>query len=346
MIILAIDTSCDETSVAISRDTVILANIISSQINLHKGWGGVVPTIAQRAHRERIDAVIAAALRLARLTLEQIDIFAVTYGPGLAIALEVGVARAKTLALTEGKPLIAVNHMTGHIFANLAKTKTGRAPIDQIEFPALALLVSGGHTELVLLRSYYDFSIIGQTLDDAMGEAYDKVAKMLQLGYPGGPIVARLADSGDPYAFDFPIPMKRSGDFNISFSGLKTSVLYTIKKLLAKPGTSLTKKQIVDLAASFQRVAIESIILKLVAAVREHRPKQLLLGGGVIANVKFRVAIRQAVKPYRLQVVYPNLQKLCTDNAAMIAVAASFQAKRGDFVKDIMALDRDPSLRI
>ncbi len=346
MYILAIDTSFDETSIAISKNDRVLANIISSQVQLHKKWGGAVPSIAQRAHRERIDAVLREALSRAQLNLEAIDVFAVTYGPGLAIALEVGVSKAKELATTYQKPLVAVNHMVGHIYANLVKTKAGSAALEHLEYPTIALLLSGNHSELVLLRSETDFSIIGQTLDDAMGEAYDKVARMLSLGYPGGPIVSQLAKVGNPFAFDFPVPMKQSGDLNFSFSGLKTSVLYTIKKLTNNGQIPLTKQQIIDIAASFQRVAFASIILKLTGAVKLYPVKQILLGGGVIANTELRKAIRTAMKPLGITVIYPNLKKLCTDNAAMIAVAAYYQAKRGEFVADFTDLDRDPALAL
>jgi N6-L-threonylcarbamoyladenine synthase len=344
MYILAIDTSCDETSVAISNNVRILANIISSQIDLHKSWGGVVPSIAQRAHRERIDGAIQEALKRAQLTAEQIDVFAVTYGPGLAIALEVGVSKAKQLAIQYNKPLVAVNHMAGHIYANFAQTKNGTAAVSEVQYPALALLVSGGHTEMVIMHEDGQLEIIGATLDDAMGEAYDKVAKMLNLGYPGGPIVAELADEGDPKAYSFPIPMKHSGDLNFSFSGLKTAVLYTIKKIKENENDrELTRQEIVDIAASFQSAAFQSIAHKLIKAVEAHGIRHILLGGGVIANTKFRQAIRTAVKSHGVTVSYPDLDKLCTDNAAMIAVAAYYQAQRGDFVKDIEALDRDPA---
>lgn len=383
MYILAVDTSCDETSVAITKDDVILANVIASQVQLHKKWGGVVPAIAQRAHKEQIDPAIAEALHRAKFKLTDIDVFAVTYGPGLAIALEVGINKIKQLAKQYKKPVLAVNHMVGHIYANFARTRSGKPAIDisALEYPALALLVSGGHTQLVLIRSLTNLEIIGQTLDDAMGEAYDKVAKMLGLGYPGGPIIARLAKEGNPFAYDFPVPMKDSKDLNFSFSGLKTAVLYAIKKLepssLSFPTgqrqdresslsqgqrldprsetlalsvkddkMALTRNQIIDIAASFQRVAFESVILKLKAAVDQYGMKQVLLGGGVIANTDFRKAVRDALRPYGVKVHYPNLKKLCTDNAAMIAVAAYHQAKKGDFVKDLTALDRDPTLHI
>ncbi len=345
MYILAIETSFDETAVAISQDDMILANVISSQFELHKKWGGVVPSIAQRAHRERIDAVLNEALQRSKVKLEEIDVFAVTYGPGLAIALEVGVNKAKELATHYQKPLIAVNHMVGHIYANLAKTKSGKAALATIDYPALALLASGNHTEIVLLKGELDFEILGATLDDAMGEAYDKVARMLGLGYPGGPIITALAKEGNAEAYNFPIPMKQSGDLNFSFSGLKTSVLYTVKKLLADD-RELTKQEIIDVAASFQHAAFTSIILKLTQAVKQYNIKQVVLGGGVIANTDFRKALREALKPLGATVHYPNLKKLCTDNAAMIAVAAYYQYQKGDVVTDIAALDRNPVLSL
>ncbi len=347
MIILAIDTSCDETSVAISDDRRILANVISSQIELHKKWGGVVPSIAQRAHREQIDAVLSEALQQAKLSLEQIELFAVTQGPGLAIALEVGVSKAKELAIKYNKPLMAVNHMIGHIYANLAQTKTGQATLNELQYPLLALLVSGNHTEIVLVSSPTDFKVIGATLDDAMGEAYDKVARMLDIGYPGGPILAELADQGDPTAYNFPIPMKGSGDLNFSFSGLKTAVLYTIKKIKEREnGRDLTKTEIVNLAASFQRAAFTSIIIKLRKAVAEYGVSTVLMGGGVTANTEFRKTLRQALKPLGVTLHYPDLKKLCTDNAAMIAVAANELYKNGQLPADLTTLDRDPVLEI
>lgn len=343
MKILAIDTSCDETSAAITDNEVILANVISSQVQLHKKWGGVVPAIAQRAHKERIVPTIKEALQQAGFKLEDIELIAVTYGPGLAIALEVGVAKAKELANQYKKPLVAVNHMAGHIYANLAKNLAGKAPVEKIEYPSLALLVSGGHTELVLIKAGGQLEIIGQTLDDAMGEAYDKVAKILGLGYPGGPTIARLAKQGDSRAYSLPIAMKNSQDLNLSFSGLKTAVLYLVKQLIdSSNDRKLSKQQIIDIAASFQRVAFESVILKLERAVKKYHVKQVLLGGGVIANTDFRRAIRAALKPFNISVAYPNLIKLCTDNAAMIAVAGYYQFQRGEIVNNIDRLDRDP----
>lgn len=342
--ILAIDTSCDETSVAISNRELILANIISSQIELHKQWGGVVPTIAERAHREKILPIVTMALKRAKLSLNEIDYFAVTVGPGLSIALAVGIETAKQLAIQQGKPLIAVNHMVGHVYANFAKNKVGHSSADKFVFPALALLVSGGHTEIVLIRSENDWEIIGQTLDDALGEAYDKVARILNLGYPGGPIVARFAKFGNPLAFDLPVPMLNSGDLNFSFSGLKTAVLHVVRELNKSTNQAIGPQQTYDLCATFQRVAIKSVIIKLSKAVTNYNVKQVLLGGGVVANTQLRQEIRRAL-PKNVTLHYPNLKKLCTDNAAMIAVAAYHQAQRNEFI-DPNIIDRQPNLSI
>jgi len=237
MYILAIDTSCDDTSVAISKDDCILSNIVSSQIDLHKKWGGVVPSIARRAHEENIDRCITEALKRARVKIEQIDIFAVTQGPGLAIALEIGIRKVKELATKYKKPIIAVNHMEGHIMANFAKNSNSSpysrfSPLSLLTpFPLLALLISGGHTELVLMQKPGHYQILGQTLDDAIGEAYDKIAKMLNLGYPGGPIIEELAKTGNREKYLLPIPMEKNPGLDFSYSGLKTSVLYLLKKI-------------------------------------------------------------------------------------------------------------------
>lgn len=340
MYILAIDTSCDETAVAITNNDVVLANVISSQVELHKKWGGVVPSLAQRAHRERIDQAIKEALQRAQLELSAIDLFAVTYGPGLAIALEVGVAKAKELAKQYSKPLLAVNHMTGHLYANLAKTKTGQSAVTDLQYPALALLISGNHTEIVLLKGPFDYQIIGATLDDALGEAYDKVARMLSLGYPGGPIIAELAKSGNPTVYPLPIPMRQSGDLNFSFSGLKTAVLHTIKRI--NPEGQLNTQQTKDVAAAFQQAAITSISQKLTRALTQYPVTQVILGGGVVANQALRQTLRKITKKAGAQLIYPNLKKLCTDNAAMIAVAAYYQWQAGHRLANPEQLDRDP----
>lgn len=380
--ILAIDTSCDETSAAVTVNDRVFSNVVSSQVELHKKYGGVVPIIAQRAHKKRIDAVISEALKRAttipkstiklndrykKLTLnfESLDAFAVTVGPGLAPALEVGIAKAKELAAEYEKPLIAVNHMEGHLLSPFAKNSKGRGgaffdrgrtfspsypqaklgeegPTSKI-FPLMALLVSGGHTQLVLMDGFGDYKLLGETLDDACGEAFDKVAKILELGYPGGPIVDRLAKKGEENAYDLPVPMIERKDLNFSFSGLKTAVLYLVKGLKKKHG-SLTRKTIAGLCASFQRVVVEHLVNKLMMAVEKYQPKGVLLGGGVISNLYLRRKIRGAIRKQGLLVFVPYDKRLFTDNAAMIGVCAYYKAKRGEFVSDLEKLDRNPGL--
>ena len=376
-VILAIDTSCDETAAAVSCGRRILSNVISSQINIHKKWGGVVPHLAKRAHIEKIKPVVNEALRNARRLrsdpkqetpinsgadipkggsdLSQIDAIAVTIGPGLAPALEVGVAFAKDLAIAHKKPLIAINHMEGHLLSSLALNSKGTGSIKQGSepcLPAIGLLVSGGHTQLVLVKKIGDYKLLGETLDDAAGEALDKLSKMLKLGYPGGPIVEELAKKGDPDAIKLPVPIRYSKDFNFSFSGLKTAALYKIRERegFGTPRASsepkqLSKKYTYNMCAAFQQAIAISLTTKLTRAIDEHNPKSILLGGGVFSNLYIRHAIRQKVEPSGIPVYLPYSKKLYTDNAAMIAVAASFKFnKGGSFVKNIEKLDRQPSL--
>ena len=348
MKILAIDTSCDETSVAITEGTRILSNKISSQIEFHKKWGGVVPSIARTMHQENIEYVVKEALRGAKTELEDLDAVAVTQGPGLAIALEVGIRKAKEISVQIGKPLIAINHMEGHIYSTLAQNKSGNPKITY-EFPLLALLVSGGHTELVLMKDHGNYKIIGRTLDDAVGEAYDKVARMLELGYPGGPIIEKLAKEGNQDAFPFPIPMMKTRSCDFSYSGLKTSVLYLTQKVLTEGLTKTEKKKIIiDVAASFQKSAIESLVRKTQIALEdlgeEFEIKDIILAGGVSANLALRKEFRKVFSEnYRLH--YPTNKKLYGDNAAMIGVAAYHHLEKDDFTQPI-DLERLPNLSL
>jgi N6-L-threonylcarbamoyladenine synthase len=349
MKILAIDTSCDETSVAITEDDRVISNKVSSQIEFHKKYGGVMPTLARRLHEEQIDFVVQEAIKGARTTLEKIDVFAVTYGPGLAIALEVGLAKAKELALTYHKPLIGVNHMEGHLYSALAHNAKGNPKIEYA-FPLLALLVSGGHTEIVLMQGHGVYDKLGQTLDDAVGEAFDKVARMLELGYPGGPMIEELAERGDAARFPLPIPMSKEKTLNMSYSGLKTAVLYLTKKVFTENMEPKVKSQMIcDIAASFQKSAFDSIILKTKRALEqistEAPVRDIVLGGGVSANGMLRKRLRKEFgKKYRLH--YPTNKKLYGDNAGMIGVAAYHNAVRGKFVEDVEKLDRDPNLSL
>ena len=341
-LILAIDTSCDETAAAVSQGRSILSNIIASQINLHKKWGGVVPHLAKRAHQQKIKPVVNQALTRSHIQPSQLSAIAVTLGPGLAPALEIGLSYAKQLSLKHQKPLIAVNHMAGHLLSSFALNSKNNGPLKTIPkhfFPSLALLVSGGHTQLVLSQNFTHHQLLGQTLDDAAGEALDKLAKMLKLGYPGGPIIELMAKPGSPNQIPLPVPMLHSKNLNFSFSGLKTAALYLIQK---QP--KLTKSFTYNLSASFQQAIAVSLTTKLQRAINQYQPHSILLGGGVISNLYIRSKIRQTVKQNRLPLYLPYSKKLLTDNAAMIAVAAYYQYLNQNFVKNISKLDRQPNL--
>ncbi len=345
MKILAIDTSCDETSAAVVNDRRILSNVISSQVRFHKKYGGVVPFLAQRLHKERIDAVVELALQRAGCGMSDIDALAVTYGPGLAPALQVGIETARTLALSHTLPLYPINHMAGHIASCFAQTGS-RVPAD-LELPALAVLVSGKHSDLVYFERFGEFTILGQTLDDAIGEAYDKIARMLGLGYPGGRIVAKLAEEGDPTRFALPIPMQNSGDLNLSYSGLKNAARLVIEAAREAAGGELDRQTICDICAIFEEVAQKSLLLKVESALRQ-RPevRTVLLGGGVAANVALRRRLRSLARQYDVQLVVPANLKLCTDNAAMIGVAASMAIEEGAKPVEPGSVDRVPGLAL
>ncbi|MFN4212776.1 MAG: tRNA (adenosine(37)-N6)-threonylcarbamoyltransferase complex transferase subunit TsaD [Microgenomates group bacterium] len=377
MKILAIDTSCDETAAAVTEGRRVLSNAIYSQILLHKKWGGVVPSLAKRAHEERIDFVIYEALLKLRnsmkifprvnssppvggssnthsrqnfisLLVEEIDYIAVTYGPGLAVALEVGIKEAKELAKKYQKKLIAINHMEGHIYSCFVQNRKGNPKVD-FQFPYLALLVSGGHTELVIFKGHLNYEVIGCTIDDAAGEALDKAAKLLGLGYPGGPVIERLASQVANQDFHhFPRPMIKSNDLNFSFSGLKTAFYYFLKKngYLSEGGDRQQKLNVKELASSFQAAVFDSLILKTEKAIKQTGIRNLLIGGGVIANLYLRQRFRQLAKKYHGSILFPPFKYLTGDNAAMIGVAAYYKAQKGIFVEDIESLDRVPRLSL
>jgi len=318
--ILGIESSCDETAAAVlqcNRDRFeILSNIVSSQINIHRPYGGVIPELAARNHLENILPVINQALSEAKIAPNKIDEIAVTTGPGLISSLLVGAQTAKTLAYSWNKPIVSINHLKAHIYANWLESQP-------IAFPAICLVVSGGHTELVLMKNKNSFKKIGQTLDDAAGEAFDKVAQLLNIGYPGGPIISKLAESGNPAAFDFPRPMIKSNNFNFSFSGLKTAVLYTRKKL-----PKINKKIIADICASFQQAATEVLVVKTIRAGQKYRVKTIMLAGGVAANKELRNQLikKTTEKLPKVKIKIPAI-KYCTDNAVMIAAAGYFCKK-------------------
>lgn len=346
MNILAIDTSCDETSVAVVQNDSILSNIISSQIDLHRKWGGVVPDIAKRAHKENIDGVISEAISRSHLSLDRIEAFAATYGPGLAPSLEVGLKKAQELAISRNKPFIPINHLEGHLLSSFAKNSKGKNPHAPTfrDLPAIALLVSGGHTELIYVKEIGNYVVIGETLDDAAGEAFDKLAKMLDLGYPGGPIISEFAKKGTPGRFQLPIPMEKSGDLNFSFSGLKTACLYKIEAL--KKNSATSRSWVFDFCSDFVESVTKALIVKLDKAVTQYRVNGVFLGGGVISNEYLRRKIRSTMKKRGLRVFIPYSSTLFTDNAAMIGVAAYYAICRNSskvaFGDSIRSIERNP----
>ncbi len=419
MMILAIETSCDETSAAVVDYShggfTVRSNVVASQINIHKKFGGVVPEVAARKQLELIIPVIdealtqsfiqphnqhrsqrsriryqvsgirksATVIRNTKYVLRHIDVLAVTVGPGLQIALSVGVETARTLAAVWKKPIVAVNHLEGHLYSALlpapSKIQDTRYKIQTntnisrsggilhtldneiqsagqtnssfqlpassfLSFPAIGLIVSGGHTELILIKDYLKYKLLGRTRDDAAGEAYDKVAKLLGLSYPGGPVIDRLARQGNPAAFNFPRGMLQSGDYDFSFSGLKTAVLYTVQKM--KTEKLKNRKTIADLCASFQAAVVDVLVTKTIRAAKQYHAKTILLGGGVAANSHLRHQLTESIS-----IQLPNTKYLIphtsftTDNAAMIAVAAAFHAQKKDFTP-WQNLRADPSLEL
>ncbi len=356
MKILGIETSCDETAASVVEDGKrMLSNVVATQIDIHKEYGGVVPEIAARSHIEVILPVIHQSLDQAGCTWDDIDGIAVTYGAGLLGSLLIGTLTARTLALTKQKPLYAINHVEGHVYANFI-TETSLPdyvlPQSQPTFPLLALIVSGGHTQLVLFEDHFSYRLLGRTQDDAIGEAFDKVAKILGLEYPGGPSVARAAVSGDPSLYKLP-KAQMSEKYNFSFSGLKTAVLRAAQAEIGESYTfpshqlseRLSDAQKANFAASFQRTAIETVVGKTKLAFEEFAPSSVVIAGGVAASQELR---RQLSEALPIEVAYTD-PKLCTDNGAMIATLGCFVAKlRPNKAKsrlaDMMDLDPLPSL--
>ncbi len=329
-IILGIETSCDETAAAVIKNgREILSNVVASQIESHKRFGGVVPEIASRHHVEAITLVVEEALKKAEVSWDDLDGIAVTEGPGLVGALLIGVNAAKALAFAHGIPLINVHHIAGHIYANRILT--------EFSFPLLALVVSGGHTELVLMKEHGDFEVIGETRDDAAGEAYDKVARTLKLPYPGGPHIDRLAHEGQP-TVKLPRAWLEEDSYDFSFSGLKSAVINTLHNANQK-GEVIAPE---DLACSFQESVIDVLVTKTVKAAEEFKVKQVLLAGGVAANKGLRAKLQEAFMDQKdIELIIPPLY-LCTDNAAMIAAAGSIAFEKGK--RAAMDLNANPGL--
>lgn len=333
IIILGIESSCDETAAAVvvnGRD--VRSNIISSQIELHKLYGGVVPEIASRKHIEKINQVIEEALKEANVTLEEIDAIGVTYGPGLVGALLVGVAEAKAISYASGKPLVGVHHIEGHVSANFIEHK-------ELEPPFLCLIVSGGHTHLVLVKGYGQYEIVGRTRDDAAGEAFDKVARAIGLGYPGGPKIDKLAKEGNKKAIVFPRAHIEGAEYDFSFSGLKSAVLNHINSCKMK-GEEIHEA---DIAASFQEAVVDVLCTKAVKAAKAYGMDKIAIAGGVASNSALRAGMEERCKANGLGLFYPS-PIYCTDNAAMIASAAYYEYMSG--ARAGLDLNAVPNLKI
>lgn len=333
--ILGIESSCDDTSAAIIRDGFLLSNLISNQ-EVHEIYGGVVPELASRAHQANIIPVIDSAIKKAGITIDEIDAVAFTRGPGLLGSLLVGSSFAKGFALARNKPLIAVNHLQGHVLAHFVKDEFNQ---EQPKFPFLCLLVSGGHTQLIVVKNYLDMEIVGQTIDDAAGEAFDKCAKVMGLPYPGGPVIDRLAKQGNPSAFQFSRPNIKDLDF--SFSGLKTSFLYTLRDKLVDNSNFIEENK-ADLCASLQHTIVSILIDKVALAAKKYGVTDIAIAGGVSANSGLRDGISALGSKKGWRVFMPQF-RYTTDNAAMIAITGYYKYLAGEFSpQDVTPLARFP----
>lgn len=340
-LILAIETSCDETAAAVvERGRIVRSNIVATQAAMHAQYGGVFPEVASRMHVETITPVIREAMQQAPAMWADLSAVAVTYGPGLPGSLLVGLNAAKGIALGRGLPLVGVNHLEGHVYSHWLKVRDDAEPAD-LSFPLLVLIVSGGHTELILMRDHLQYERLGATLDDASGEAFDKVARLLGLGYPGGPAIERAAASGDPARFEFAMP-KVDHEFAFSFSGIKTAALRTAQAYGEVDGRGRlpARVPVADLAASFQRAVVHQLVEKTIAAADRYTARSILLSGGVSANTLLREAMQRRSS---VAVHWPPLW-LCTDNAAMIGAAAHVRFEAGR--RDDWSLDIAPNLKL
>jgi N6-L-threonylcarbamoyladenine synthase len=350
MRVLGIESSCDETAASIVENGHhMLSNVIASSMDLHIPYGGVVPEIAARSHIEVILPVIEQAFTEAQTKWKDINAIAVTFGAGLSGSLLIGVMTARTLALALQKPLYAVNHVAGHVYANFITSSSlpgYTLPKNTPKFPMLAIIVSGGHSQLVLYRDHFDYSVLGQTHDDAIGEAFDKVAKMLGLPYPGGPSIAKIAVQGNPRSFE--LPRAKMAGYDFSFSGPKTAVLRLSQSQIGesydfpsyKLAERLSEAQKANIAASFQFSAIQTVVSKATKAFHEYQPKSVVIAGGVAASTELRRQLSEAIP---LDIYFPD-SKLCTDNAAMIATLGSFMHNTGQQVANPYTLDISPNL--
>lgn len=350
-LILAIDTSCDDTSVALLRGREIISSELSSQTELHSEFGGVVPDLAKRLHEENIEEVYNRALNNNPGMINNVDYIAVTTGPGLAIDLEVGIKYAKDLSFRYSKPFVPVNHMEGHLFSPLLLNSKGNGLVNDIDlvnaFPALGLLMSGKHTELIYIEKIGKYKKLGQTLDDAAGEAFDKVGRLLNLGYPGGPVVTEFAKRGKSGVITFTTPMRNSKDLNFSYSGLKTAALYKSKELREKGIAE--REWIYDFCRGFLDAIIDSVVIKLKLAIEQNpEVKTVFVGGGVFNSEEILRKVGSTVRAYNLNYYYPEIEYR-SDNAGMIGVSAYLNILQGKYItnkEEIEGIDRDPRLSL
>ncbi|ADL13578.1 tRNA (adenosine(37)-N6)-threonylcarbamoyltransferase complex transferase subunit TsaD [Acetohalobium arabaticum] len=332
-LILGIESSCDETSAAVVKEgREVLSNVVASQVDWHRKFGGVVPEIASRKHVELINPVLEQALKEAEVSFEDLSAVAVTYGPGLVGGLLVGIAAAKSIAYAQQIPLLPINHIEGHIYSNFIAHK-------DLEAPLVCLTVSGGHTDLLYFKELGTYQILGRTRDDAAGEAFDKVAKVLELGYPGGPIIDSLVGEGDPTAIDFPRPLLTEDTYDFSFSGLKTAVLNYINNQQQR-GEEINKA---DLAASFQQAVVDVLTARVIKAVKEKKVGKVILAGGVASNSQLKAELEAKLAGLDVGLYYPP-PKLCTDNAAMIASVGYYHYQQG--IRGDYDLNAEPNLRL
>lgn len=335
MNLLAIESSCDECSAAVLEDGTLKSVVISSQL-IHNQYGGVVPELASRAHMELIVPVVEEGLKKASLPKEKVDSVAVTYGPGLAGSLIVGISFAKAFASSRGIPVVGVNHMEGHLYSSFLEE-------EKPEFPFVALIVSGGHSMLIHVGEPYSHELLGQTRDDAAGEAFDKVAKLLGLGYPGGPVIDKMAKEGNPKAFRFPRAFMDRESFEFSFSGIKTSVLYLLRELKYDP-ENRDEQLVKDICASFQEAVIDVLVSKTINAAQKYGVRSIAVAGGVAANRGLRAALQSKAEAIGAKAFFPR-PLYCTDNAAMIGIAAHFKYRKFGMVSDL-ALKPTPNLAL
>lgn len=346
--ILAIDTSCDDTSCAITAGETVYANVVASQVELHKPYGGVFPTVAKLAHAENIEKTVHLALKRAHITASELSACAVTVGPGLAPALEVGIKFAKQFAQENALPLIAVNHMEGHLLSVLAQRQTKQFTTESahdITFPVLAVIISGGHSEFVRVTGFGEYQVIGKTLDDAAGECLDKVGRMLNLGYPAGPVIEEFAKHGNENAYSFPLPLTQTKTYDLSFSGLKTYTRNLLEEMTKEH--PLQKQEIYDLCASIQKAVFRHICYKLNTILKNEKYTEVWFGGGVAANIQLRTKIRKNVRELfgkNVRVRVPYSRALCGDNAAMIGVAAGLNGHLQRYYELCNFPDRQPKM--